>query len=417
MTDSDVADVAVVGGGPAGAAAATALARAGRRTILVDRARFPRDKICGDGLTTGALRLLAELGVDPTTVPSWQRVDMTVVRGPAGREMEFPLPGGPGVFAAVARRADLDVAVLDRARAAGAEVREGAAVTGTEVRSDRVLLSVEASGPITARYVVAADGMWSPVRKHLGLAVEGYRGEWHAFRQYLSGVTGRAARDLIVAFETDLLPGYWWSFPLPDGGANVGLAVRRDGRRRGRDLAALWPDLLDRPHVRKMLGPDAVAEAPPRSWPIPARLGAVPLIGGEGRILFVGDAAAATDPMTGEGIGQALETGLAAAAAIDRAGPHAPLDAAARYEREVRRGLGRDHRLAEMLVRALAHRRGVRAAMAVAGATPGTRRQFARWLFEAYPRAVLVTPHRWTWPLFHTAGVRFRPELRADPPT
>ena len=74
-----IADVAVVGGGPAGAAAATTLARSGLDVVVVDKARFPRDKICGDGLTTGALRLLDDLGLDPAAVPSWQPVtEMTV---------------------------------------------------------------------------------------------------------------------------------------------------------------------------------------------------------------------------------------------------------------------------------------------------------------------------------------------------
>ena len=74
-----LADVVVVGGGPAGAAAAIVLARAGRDVVLVDKARFPRDKICGDGLTTGALRLLDQLGLDPGAVPSWQVVEDIVV--------------------------------------------------------------------------------------------------------------------------------------------------------------------------------------------------------------------------------------------------------------------------------------------------------------------------------------------------
>src|SRR5437868_5861907 len=102
-----VADVAVVGGGPAGAAAAITLARAGRDVVVIDKATFPRDKCCGDGLTAGALRLLDELGLDPSAVPSWQHVDDVIVRGPSGPERVFPMPRGSGSYAVTARRADL----------------------------------------------------------------------------------------------------------------------------------------------------------------------------------------------------------------------------------------------------------------------------------------------------------------------
>jgi geranylgeranyl reductase family protein len=314
------ADVAVVGAGPAGTAAAIALARAGRQVTLVDKARFPRDKICGDGLTAGALRLLERLGLDPATVPSWQRVDDVVVRGPSGHEVTFPLPRGRGTYAAVARRTDLDDALVGLARAAGVKVLDGHAVTGAAEEPDGVVLAVDGLGQVAAPFVVAADGMWSPVRKHLGLATPGYRGEWHAFRQYFTGVGPRAARELVVWFEPDLLPGYAWSFPLPGNRANVGFGIQRGGRvGRVQDMAGIWRELVDRPHLRAVLGPDARPEAPHRAWPIPARIDEAVLAGG--RTLFVGDAAAATDPLTGEGIGQALLTGVLAAEAIDAHGP------------------------------------------------------------------------------------------------
>ena len=396
------ADVLVVGGGPAGAAAAITLARAGREAVLVDRARFPRDKFCGDGITTAALRLYEELGLDPTTVRSWQPVEDVVVRSPSGRTIELPLPRGDGLYAAVARRADLDAAFLDVARASGVKVHDGHALADATLHPDRVVAQVDGLGEVHARYAVGADGMWSPLRKALGVATPGYRGEWHAFRQYFRGVGGDAARKLVVWFEPDLLPGYAWSFPLPDGGANVGFGIHRGGRYATRDMKQLWPEVLARPHVRDALGAGAEPEAPHRAWPIPARVDQVVLACG--RALFVGDAAAATDAMTGEGIGQALLTGVLAAEAIESAGPHDAEHAASRYERDVDRHLFADHRMSLLLIRALRHRKGARAAVRVAGLTPWTRRNFARWLFEDYPRAAIATPRRWHRGMFTGPG-------------
>ena len=405
------ADVVVIGGGPAGAAAAISLARGGRDVTLVDRARFPRDKVCGDGITTGALRLLEQLGLQPGRVASWLRVDDVVVRGPAGPEVTFPLPRGRGTYAAIARRADLDAALLDEARVAGAKVLDGHACVGAQEHDDHVAIRVDGVGELDAAYAVAADGMWSPTRKHLGLAAPGYRGEWHAFRQYFAGVGPRAARDLFVWFEPDLLPGYAWSFPLPEGRANVGFGIVRGERvERIQDMAGIWRSLLDRPHIRQVLGDGAEPEAPHRAWPIPARIDEAVLTGR--RTLFVGDAAAASDRLTGEGIAQALLSGILAAEAIagadgTRAGGtrgEAPGVITARYRRAVRRALVADHRMSMLLIRAVRHRRGVRAGLRLAGATDWTRHNFARWLFEDYPRAVVATPRRWQRGMFGGPG-------------
>jgi geranylgeranyl reductase family protein len=397
-----VADVVVVGAGPAGTAAAVELARAGRDVVLVDRATFPRDKCCGDGLTTAALRELEELGVDPRGLPSWRTVTGAVVRGPSGRSFRLPLPTAGGVYGGVARRRDLDAALVERARVVGARVLEGHTLTAASAGGDRVTVDLRRGGPeaadpvavrVEARYAIGADGMWSPLRRLLGHAPTGYRGDWHAFRQYFVDVGPEAANELFALFEADILPGYFWSFPVGDGGANVGFGVSRFGPVPVGDMAAVWRDLLDRPHIRAILGPDARPEGPHRAWPIPTRAGALPLA--EGRALFVGDAAGTTDPLTGEGIGQALATGRWAARAVLDAGPFAADRAGRRYRDRVRRELVADHRAARAVSSLLATPRGADRALAAAGASAWTRRNFARWLFEDYPRAVLAEPRRW----------------------
>lgn len=385
------ADVVVVGAGPAGAAAAAELGRAGRRVVVVDRARFPRDKTCGDGLTAGALRHLDELGLDPADVPSWRPVHDAEVTSPSGRTVQLPLPGGDGVWAVVARRHELDAALVDLARRAGAEVREGVALTGVDQLGDRVAVTLADGGRLEARWLVGADGMWSPTRRALGVSVPGYRGEWHAFRQYVTDVAPAAGDRLHVWFEPDLLPGYVWSFPLADGSANIGLALRRGGSWQVGAMAELWPEVLARPHIRAVLGPHHRPEGPHRAWPIPARIGHVVL--SAGRALWVGDAAAAADPMTGEGIGQALATGRWAADAIVHG--DGAVDVRRRYDAAVHASLTIDHALADLLVRALRHRKGNRTALWLTDRSDWTRRSFARWLFEDYPRAVLATPRRW----------------------
>jgi menaquinone-9 beta-reductase len=394
-------DVLVVGAGPAGTAAAIELRRGGCHVVVVDKAVFPRDKCCGDGLTTLALRELEHLGLDPMTVAGWQDVSAAWLRSPSGREVELPLPND-GRYAAVASRRDLDDALVRLTRALGVDVRDGCSFAGMvpgatgeiDETTDTIDVSITALGVVRAHYVIAADGMWSPVRKALGVNQPGYLGEWHAFRQYVSDVTGPAADRLYVWFEADLLPGYAWSFPLPGNRANVGFGVLRERSRRARDMKDLWSDLLGRPHIVAALGPRFVLEDRHMAWPIPARVDDVTL--SRGRTLFVGDAAAATDVMTGEGIGQALLTGRLAADAILAAGLQDPGTACATYETAVRRHLFADHAMSRVLGKVMRRPLGARGAIRLVGASGAWgRRNFARWMFEDEPRAVVFTPRRW----------------------
>jgi len=392
-------DVLVVGGGPAGSAAAITAARAGRSVLLVDKASFPRDKCCGDGLTTLALRLGEQLGLDPTPIAGWQPVDDAVIHGPSGHSVRFPLPRGDGRYAVIVPRREYDAALLHLARATGAEVAEGHAVTGVILDDVGATVDVEGLGMVRAATVVAADGMWSSIRRFLGLSTDDDRGQWHAFRQYVSDV-GPGAADLHVWFEPDMLPGYAWSFPLPDGRANVGFGILRGGPVAVGDTGQIWDGLMDRPSIRTVLGNQARPEDRRTAWPIPAKVDRAVL--DHGPVLFVGDAAAATDALTGEGIGQALLTGILAAEAV--VGGGSTTEVATSYRRAVRRELVADHRMSMALQRVLARPIGARAAVRLAGLSPWTRRNFARWMFEDYPRALVVTPRRWRRGALSTPG-------------
>lgn len=390
--DVSPVDVLIVGAGPAGTAAATVLARSGRSVIVVDKAEFPRDKCCGDGLTTLALRMLEKIDFDPGVVASWQTVDSAWLRSPSGREVELPLPRGRGQYAAVAARLQLDNELVKHARTAGAVVREGLEFSHLTLNYSggkrSATVHFDNGDTITAGHVIAADGMWSPVRKAMGLGDSGYLGEWHAFRQYADNVTGPAAHRLYVWFEPDLLPGYAWSFPLADGRVNIGFGILRDGKRRVQDMKKDWADLLSRRHIVDALGPGFRLVDRHTAWPIPA--GITDAVLSSGNVLFVGDAARATDALTGEGIGQALETGILAAEAIIGGG-----DVASNYAASVRHHLFADHRMSVALGKLLRSSIVTRGAIRAAATNGWTRTNFARWMFEDEPRAALFTPRRW----------------------
>ncbi len=258
----------VVGAGPAGAAAAIEGRRLGLDVLVVDKARFPRDKTCGDGLTAGALRGLEALGLDVRKLPSYASVTETVLVSPSGREVLLPLPDD-GEYAGVVPRAELDAALVERARDEGVTVREGVGVTHVAANADAVDVELDDGTSVCAQWAIAADGHYSPVRRMLDVA--GSRastsdlGTWHAFRQYFRGVDdGR----MWVLFDPELLPGYAWVFPVGGGRANVGFGVLRDTRtgvRTGKQLAAQWRQVVNGSKLREILGPRAEADGAHRA--------------------------------------------------------------------------------------------------------------------------------------------------------
>ena len=384
--------VLIIGAGPSGTACAATLHRLGHEVVVVDKATFPRDKCCGDGLTTNALRILEGLDFDPSRVADWQTCSDVEMRSFSGRKIDLPLPSIGGQFAAIAPRAQFDHALVEHCRDMGITIHEGCAFESiTHHDTSGISVRVENLGELTVDYVVAADGMWSPVRKSLGLSTPGYLGEWHAFRQYIGNVHGSANEKLHIWFDKDLLPGYAWSFPLPDNRVNFGFGILRTSDRSTKYMNDLWRDLLTRPYITETLGEHFVPEDRHTAWPIPARIHDA--VRSSGRVLFIGDAVCATDTLTGEGLGQALETGIAAGEAIHECNTAA--DVRDSYSHKIDSLLLADHRMSSVLSRMLTYPVVAGMVLALVDTNNWTRKNFVRWMFEDEARAVVFTPRRW----------------------
>jgi flavin-dependent dehydrogenase len=178
---------------------------------------------------------------------------------------------------------------------------------------------------------------------------------------------------------------------LPGNRVNFGFGILRTSDRSTKFMNDTWRNLLTRPHIVQALGSGFVPEDRHTAWPIPARINTA--VRSSGRVLFIGDAVCATDTLTGEGIGQALETGIAAAEAII-AGSN-PSDVRKKYSKRLDQELLADHRMSALLGRAMASPRIARMVLALVSTNDWTKRNFVRWMFEDERRAIVFTPRRW----------------------
>jgi menaquinone-9 beta-reductase len=318
-------DVLVVGAGPAGSIAALVLARAGADVALLDKARFPRDKACGDFIGPRGLQVLADLGVPE---PAGLDVGDMVVVGPSGRRVVLPCADGlsyPGRARAVTR-----VAFDDALRAAALD----AGATEVSGRADRPLWSGDAldgfsvdGHQVHADFVIGADGATSHVAQTAGL-VDRARVLWgFAVRCYLDQHVAVPAITLWEPTPWQAFPGYGWIFPGPGGVANVGLGLGTlSDRQSGAGAVRLLPAYLD--HLVS-LGLLDRGQATPLAGRLGGwlKMGMVGTTAAAGRVLLVGDAAGLVNPLQGEGIAQAMTSGRAAAEAV----VGSPGRAAARY--------------------------------------------------------------------------------------
>ena len=323
------ADVIVVGAGPAGATTAFYLAQSGLDVLLLEKSRFPREKVCGDGLTPRAVKALVAMGISVSEQDGWVRNKGLRVIG-AGKRMELPWPelaSYPG-YGLVRTRHDMDETLARRAQQAGARLVEGVTVTGP-VRHERTgritgvtarVAGEEGERTYAARVVVAADGNSSRLSVATGLRKRDDRPLGVAVRTYYK--SPRHDDDYLESWldlwDGDrLLPGYGWIFGMGDGTSNVGLGLLNTSAAFGNtDYHAL---------LRKWL------KGMPAEWGFteenrtqPIRGAALPM--GFNRtphyyhgLLLVGDAGGMVNPFNGEGIAYAMESGEILARTITQA--------------------------------------------------------------------------------------------------
>lgn len=324
-------DVVVVGGGPGGSSAAYFLARAGAKVIQLEKKQFPRAKTCGDGLTPRSVAVMREMGLDNELKTYHKTGGIRIIATRKELELPFPKASTAPDYALVRPRKDFDATLAARAQEAGAELRTRHEVIGPVMEGNRVVgvkwvhkepvegggVVVADQGEFRAPFVVVADGASSSFGKTLGITRRKDTPLGLAVRTYYESPRtndGFLEAWLEVRKDNAMLPGYGWLFPVGDGTVNVGVGLlsttRRERKINLNDLQRAFVDGLPKSYGithEGQVGPYKSGRLP-LGWNVPKPFGP--------GFLAIGDAAGVINPLTGEGIAYAMETGKLAAGLI-----------------------------------------------------------------------------------------------------
>ena len=359
-SDQRAADVIVVGAGPAGSSSAWWLATAGLDVVVLEKSAFPREKVCGDGLTPRGVKALDDMGIDTSPAAGWVRHKGLRVHG-GGQvvEVDWPRLSRWPDCSLVRPRRDLDAMLAAHAEAAGARVHFEVTVTEPLLddagRVGGVRAEVGPDGqPVVWRapLVVSAEGLSGRLAKALGLLRREDRPLGVAVRRYVRSPRS-ADHYLDISFDLteqgpsrDSMPGYGWVFGMGDGTANVGFGLLDTRRATGSDHRGVLRRWLDTFPADQQLG-EEFAVTPVRGAGLPMALHRQPAY--TRGLLLTGDAAGVVNPFNGEGISYAMETGrMAAETAVEAlaATPGPAREAVLRrYPAWLRAEYGRHHRL------------------------------------------------------------------------
>ena len=324
VSENILYDVIVVGGGPGGSTAASFLAAKGRKVLLLDKERMPRDKTCGDAISGKSVGILRELGLTEAV----EKADHGEVTGltfssPNGKAVTIPFRSeGKGITKGyVCRRQVYDNLLWQNAKKR-ADAIEGATVTavvreGGKIAGVTATLSDGSEAEFRGKMVIGADGVSSLVAREIRGAEVDPEHTCIAYRAYYSGIK-EMNNTIEIHFVKSVMPGYFWIFPLENGLANVGVGmVMSDVKKGGVNLQKAMLDAIATNPLFKERFAGAKLVSPIKAWSLPFGSKKRKLCADN--VLLVGDAAGLVDPFSGEGIGNAMLSGKMAAQVADEA--------------------------------------------------------------------------------------------------
>jgi menaquinone-9 beta-reductase len=355
-------DVVVVGGGPAGSAAAWRAASSGAKTLCLDKATFPRNKACGDGISPRAVRHISEMGL-AEELDRFHKINGVRFFGRRSWQVGWPPRAGMPSHGYVGSRLTLDAMLLDQAGRAGAEIREASEAIAPIMMNGRISgVTVRRRGSpdetVVADAVIAADGAYSTMKRAMGHGPA--PGGIMAVAIRAGMESSRHDSPFLevyprINYGDDVLPGYGWVFPLGNGGVNCGVGYGM-AYRRWRDINAVrlfeqflksLPDSWNLPSVDELHRRKAIA-----AWRLPMAFAGWPAW--RPGILFAGDSVGAIKPLSGAGISRGLQSGMAAATcAVEALQATGPSDFS-NYEHYLKSNWGRVYRWGSRFQRLIA---------------------------------------------------------------
>lgn len=356
-TEAELFDVCIVGAGPAGSTCAFYLGQAGKKVLLVDKRKFPRDKICGDAVCLNAQVHLSKMGVlqeiEREGKGNWSELGGLVAPSGAGFIGNSVDYSGKRLVIAI-KRMILDEKVVRAAQKAGARLVEHTTITGGTLDSGSGTWTIDGQTnegkkvQFRARALVAADGAHSSLTQALGIPTPPPDGI--CSRAYVKAGTHSFDADGIAFYTRELIPGYAAIFKEANGDLNFCTYIIPGGQAKNDDLKEIHHRLLkEHPYISKVIGPDAEIE---QMKGAPLRLGGT-LKTYYDHLLVIGDAAGHIDPLTGEGIHTAMDGAHLAAEELKDALESGDLSAARleRYQDRWMKAFGDDFRWSAMMAR------------------------------------------------------------------